>query len=95
MLYGTLLTGVVDGVVGAALAGKDELGDRDESVPFLEEGLDNAGQGFRGVLGGIVEEHDGAGLYLGGDPLGNLGGREVFPVQTIPHGSSFKWSKLA
>ena len=78
-----MLSGVVDGIVCAALAGEDELGDGDEGVALLKQSFKNPRQSLRGMLGGVVEQDDGAGLDLGGDPLGDLGGRKVLPVQTI------------
>ena len=69
---GTLPAGVVNGVIGAAGAGEDELGDGHKGVPLLEQGLQNGGQGLRGVERGVVEEHDGTRLYLAGDTLGDL-----------------------
>ena len=68
----TLSAGVVDGIVSAAGAGKDELGDGHKGVALLEQGLQNGGQGLWGVECGVVEEHDGPRLDLAGDPLGNL-----------------------
>lgn len=74
---------MVDGIVGVVLPGQDQLGDGHEGVPLLQQGLQDGGQGLRGVLGGIVEQDDGPGLDLGGHPLGDLAGREVLPVQGI------------
>ena len=65
-----LLAGVVDGVI----PGEDNLGDGNKGVPLLQQTLNNAGQGFGRVLGGVVEQDDGAGADLGGDPFGNVGG---------------------
>lgn len=76
----TLPPRVVDGVG----LGEDDLGDWDEGIAVLEQALDNARQGLRGVFGGVVEQDDGAGTDLGGHPLGDLTGGEVFPVQTVP-----------
>ena len=75
---------MVNDVIGAAGTGKDELGDRDKGISFLKQGANDTGQGFRGVLGSVVEEDDGAGLHFGGDPLGDLCGGEVLPVQAVP-----------
>lgn len=81
---------MVDGVVGVVCAGEDQLRDGDEGVPLLEQGLQDAGQGLRRVDGRVVEQDNGAGLHLGGDPLGDLRRGELLPVQavTVPH--SFK-----
>jgi len=80
---GQLLARVVDGVVRAARPGDDELGDGQELIALLQQIFNDGGQSLRGVEGGVVEEYDGAGLHLGGDPLGDVGGGEVFPVQTV------------
>ena len=81
---------MVDGVVGVVRPGEDQLRDGDEGVPVPEQGLQDAGQGLRGVEGRVVEEHDGAGLHPGGDPLGDLAGGEVLPVQAVTFPNSFK-----
>ena len=70
--------------------GQNELGDGDEGVPILQQGLEDGGQSLRGVEGGVVEEHNGAGLHLGGDPLGDLPGGDVLPVQAVPVPNRFK-----
>ena len=75
---------MVDGVVGVVLPGQDELGDGHKGVALLQDGLDDPGQGLGGVLGRVVEQHDGAGLHLAGDPLGDLAGRDLLPVQAVP-----------
>ena len=49
---------MVDGV----LPGENDLGDGDKGVALLEEGLDDGGQGLRGVEGGVVEQDNGPGL---------------------------------
>lgn len=61
---------MVDGVG----LGEDDLGDWDEGIAVLEQALDNARQGLRGVFGGVVEQDDGTGTDLGGHPLGDLTG---------------------
>ena len=77
---------MVDGV----LAGQNHLGDGDEGVALLKEGLDDGGQGLRRVEGGVVKQDDGPGLDLGGHPLDDLSGFQVLPVQTIAFPHSFK-----
>ena len=89
-LYRTLLPGVVDGVIGATGAGEDQLRNGDEGVAVLEQGLDDAGQGLWSMFGGVVEEDNRAGLHFGGNPLGDLSGGEVLPVQTITAGNKGK-----
>ena len=86
---------MVDGVVHAVLAGEDELGDGDHGVALLKQIVQNAGQGFRGVLGGVVEQDDGAALDLPRHPLGDVGGGQVLPVQAVHTGYSFKRPRLA
>ena len=80
--------GVVDGVG----LGEDDLGDGHEGIALLEQIFDDAGQGLRGVLGGVVEQDDGAGADLGGDPLGDLPGGQVLPVEAIT--TSYKGKSL-
>ena len=75
----TLASCVVDGV----FPGEDHLGDGHKGVPLLKQTLDDVRQGLRGMEGGVMEENDGAGLYLAGHPLGDLTGGEVLPVQTV------------
>ena len=87
---GTLPAGMVDGVVCAAGAGEDELGDGHKGVALLEQGLQNGGQSLGGVEGGIVEEHDGSRLNLAGDPLDNLRGGQILPVQAVTVPNRFK-----
>ena len=74
---------VVDGVLLAAGPRQDELGDGHKGIALLQKSLDDAGQGLRGVEGGVVEQDDGARLDLGGDAPGNLAGGEVLPVQAV------------
>ena len=80
---GALAPGVVDGVILPAGSGEDQFRDGDEGIALLEEGLDDGGQGLRGVEGGVVEQDDGAGLDLGGHPLDDLSGGQVLPVQAV------------
>lgn len=75
----TLSPCMVDGV----LAGQDNLRDRYKGVPLLKQGLDNGGQGLRGMEGCVMEQNDGPGLDLSRDPPGNLPSRQVLPVQGI------------
>lgn len=81
---------MVDGV----LPRQDDLGDGDESVSLLEEGLYDGGQRLRGVEGGVVEQDDGPRLNLGGHPLGNLPRRQVLPVQAVTKCNKGKWATL-
>lgn len=61
-------------MVNGVITGQDDLGDGDEGISLLEQGLDDDGQGLRSVERGVVEQDDGARLDLGGHPLGNLPG---------------------
>lgn len=79
---------MIDGIV----PGEDDLGDGDEGIALLQQALDDTGQGLRGMLGGVVEQDDGAGAYLGCDSLGDVRRGQVFPVQTVPTGSG--WNRL-
>lgn len=74
-----LAAGVVDGIV----AGEKNLGDGDKGIAVLKQRFNDGGQGLRGVLGGVVEQHDGARLHLGDHPLCDLVGGQVFPVQAV------------
>ena len=90
LFHRALAAGVVDDVVGAVLAGEDELADGHDVVALLDQILQDPGQGLRGVEGGVVEEDDGPGADFGGHPVGNGGGVVVLPVQAVPAGSGCK-----
>lgn len=81
---------MVNGIISAAGARKDELGDGNKGVPFLEQGLQNGGQGLGRMEGGVVKENDGAGLHLAGNPLDDFRSGQVLPVQTIAVPNRFK-----
>ena len=70
---------MVDGIVSL----QNHLGDGQEGISLLQEILDDAGEGLRGMLGGVVEQDDGARADFGRDPAGDVGGGEIFPVQTV------------
>ena len=70
---------MVDGV----LSGENDLRDGNKGVALLKQGLDDGGQGLRGVQGGVVKQNDGPWLDFGGYPLGDLPGSQVFPVQAV------------
>ena len=63
---------------------------RHKGVSLLEQGLDDPGQGLRGMDGGVVEEDDGTGAHPAYHPLGDLACREFLPVQTVAAPNSFK-----
>ena len=71
-----LTAGVVDGIG----AGQEDLGDGEEGVAVFQQRFDNSRQSFGGVLGGIMEQHDGTGLDFGGDPLGDLRSGGIFSI---------------
>lgn len=70
---------MVDGI----FLGEDQLGDGHKGVALLGQLLQDAGQGLGGVKGRVVEENDGPGAHLAHHPLLDLGGGDLFPVQTI------------
>ena len=63
--------------------GKNNLGDGDKGIAVLKETFQNGGESLWGVLCGVMKQDDGAGADLGGDPLGDLVGGDVLPVQTV------------
>ena len=65
---GALAAGMVDGI----FSGEDDLRDGNKGVALLKKGLDNSGQGFRGVECRIVKQNNGPRLDLGRHPLYNL-----------------------
>ena len=78
---------MVDGVRSS----EDNLGDGNKGIALLKQGLDDGGQGLRGMEGGVVEQDDGAGLDLGGHPLDDLSGGQVLPVQAVTEGNKGKF----
>jgi len=74
-------------VVHVVVPGEDDLGDGHHFVPVGPEVLQNGGQGLGCVQCGVMEEADGAGLHLAGDPFGDLGGAQFLPVQTVASGN--------
>ena len=89
-LAGLLPAGVVDGIVCAAGAWQDDLGDGHKGVPLLKQGLDDPGQGLWRVDGRIVEEHDRPRAHPAHHPLGDLVRRDLLPVQAVTIPNSFK-----
>lgn len=84
---------VVDGIVLAAGAGVDQLGDRNDGVALGDQILQDPRQRLRRMLGRVVEQHDGAGLDPAGHPLGDLAGGDLLPVQRIHIPNSFNGAK--
>lgn len=78
------------GVVHVVLALQQDLRDRHHSVAVLRHVVQDGGEGFRGVEGGVVEQADGSALYPLRHPLGDFACRDVLPVQTVPAGKGFK-----
>ena len=90
----TLPAGVVDGVVSIVLPVQDQLRDRHEGVAVLNQRFHNCGQSFRRVERGVVEKHNGPGLYFAGYPLDNLVCGDLLPVQTVHVPYDFKCNFL-
>ena len=68
---------------------EQQLGHRHDVVAVRQELFDDAGQGLRRVLGGVVEQDDGAWGDFAEYAVGDLRRGEVFPVQTV--GANSKW----
>lgn len=85
-LRGELPPRVVDGIVPR----QDQLTDGQHGVALVDEVLQNPRQRLRRMKGRIVEQHDTAGLHLGGDPLVDGVRIIVLPVQRIPIGNDLK-----
>ena len=77
---------VVDGVISR----QDQLADGQHGVALVDEVLQNTWQRLRRVEGGIVEQHDAAGLHLGRHPLAYRVRIVVLPVQGVPIGNDLK-----
>ena len=71
--------GMVDGI-GLR---QDDLGDGNEGIALLKQELNDTGQRLRGVLGGVVEQDNGAGTDLGGHLFGDLPGGQALPIQAV------------
>ena len=74
-------------MIHIVVAGEDDLRDGDNFVSRRLEEVQNGGQSLGGVESGVVEEDDGAGLRLAGDPFGDLPGGQLLPVQTVASGN--------
>ena len=70
---------MVDGV----RPGQENLRNGNKGISLLQQPLDDGGQSRGGVLGGIVKQHDGAGLHPARHPLCDLAGGQILPVQTV------------
>lgn len=81
-----LPAGVVDGVG----LGQDQPGDGHHSVAIVDEAGENGGQRLRRVQRGVVEQHDAAGLDLGGHTLADGVRVVVLPIQRVPIGKDLK-----
>ena len=77
---------MVDGVIAC----QDQLADGQHGVAVVDEVLQDARQRLRRVECRVVEQHNAAGLHLGGDSLVDGVGIVVLPVQRIPVGNDLK-----
>ena len=81
-----LPAGVVDGVG----LGQDQPGDGHHSVAIVDEAGEDGGQRLRCMQRGVVEQHDAAGLDLGGHALADGVRVVVLPVEGVPIGNDLK-----
>ena len=81
-----LPAGVVDGVGRI----EDQLTDGQHGVAVVDEIFQNTRQRLRCVECCVVEQHNAAGLHLGGDSLVDGVGIVVLPVEGIPIGNDLK-----
>jgi len=81
-----LPAGVVDGVG----LWQDQPGDGHHSVAIVDEAGEDGGQRLRRVQRGVVEQHDAAGLDLGGHALADGVRVVVLPIQRVPIGNDLK-----
>lgn len=81
-----LPTGVVDGVG----LGQDQPGDGHHSVAIVDEAGEDGGQRLRCMQRSVVEQHDAAGLDLGGHALADGVRVVVLPIQRVPIGKDLK-----
>ena len=81
-----LPAGVVDGVG----LGQDQPGDGHHSVAIVDKAGKDGGQRLRRVQRGVVEQHDAAGLDLGGHALADGVRVVVLPIQGVPIGKDLK-----
>ena len=77
---------MIDGVGGL----QDQLGDGNDGVAVVDEIFQNTRQRLRCVECRVVEQHNAAGLHLGGDSLVDGVGVVVLPVEGIPIGNDLK-----
>lgn len=77
------------GVVNGVGLGQDQPGDGHHSVAIVDEAGEDGGQRLRRVQRGVVEQHDAAGLDLGGHTLAD-GVRIVAIGITSDPGSDFR-----
>ena len=85
-LYRTLPPGVVDAVFPI----QDDLRNRHKGITFLKQAFDDPRQRLRCMERRIVKQYDGTRLDLACHSLGDLPSRQIFPIQAVPTGSSFK-----
>ena len=77
---------MVDGVG----LGQDQPGDGHHSVAIVDEAGEDGGQRLRRVQRGVVEQHDAAGLDLGGHALADGVRVVVLPIEGVPIGKDLK-----
>lgn len=77
---------MVDGIVPR----QDQLTDGQHGVAVVDEIFQNTRQRLRCVECRVVEQHNAAGLHLGGDSLVDGVGIVVLPVEGIPIGNDLK-----
>ena len=77
---------MVDGIVPR----QDQLTDGQHGVAVVDEIFQNTRQRLRCVECRVVEQHNAAGLHLGGDSLVDGVGVVVLPVEGIPIGNDLK-----
>ena len=77
-------------MVDGAGRGEDELGDGEDGVAVVDEAGEDGGQRLRCMQRGVVEQHDAAGLDLGGHALADGVRVVVLPIQRVPIGKDLK-----
>ena len=81
-----LPAGVVDGVGRI----EDQLTDGHNGIPVVDQAVEDGRQGLRRVQRSVVEQHDAAGLDLGGHTLADGVRVVVLPIQRVPIGNDLK-----
>ena len=84
---GLLGRALLSRVIHVVVPLQDQLGDGHHPVPCRLHEVQHGGERLGRVEGGVMEEDDGAALHLACDPLGDLRGGELLPVQTVASGN--------